>query len=235
MIFFAIYIILIFDKKARGLARVMTDFILNLVGNNYVATIVMSFMPMIELKGGIVFARGAGLGFFEAFLFSFLGSSLVFIPIYFLLRPILNLLKRVKWINAFILNVEHYFSERAEMAITKQKKQNKRRRSEIGLKQLAVFIFIAIPLPMTGIWMGTAIAVFLQLKFKDAIWPTLLGNFIAGTCISLLAEFCLALWNIKVLDYILYGMFGIALVLTIIVVIKLILKKRNSHEEEGTE
>ena len=64
MIFFAIYIILIFDKKARGLARVMTDFILNLVGNNYVATIVMSFMPMIELKGGIVFARGAGLGFF---------------------------------------------------------------------------------------------------------------------------------------------------------------------------
>ena len=235
MIFFNNYIILIIEKKSRGLDRVMADFITNLVGNNYIATIIMSFMPMIELKGGILFARASGLGFFEGFLFSYLGSSFVFIPIYFLLRPILNLLKKIKWINSFVLSVENYFSEKAEKAIEKQKKQSKKARSEIGFKQLAVFIFIAIPLPMTGVWMGTAIAVFLQLKFKDAIWPSLLGNFVAGVCIALLAQLCLTLWNENVLNYILYGMFGIAFVLTVAVIIKLVVKKRHSQDEGKKE
>lgn len=235
MIFCYNYIILIIEKKARGKRGVMADFVTGLVGNNYIATLIMSFMPMIELKGGIVFARAAGLGFFEGFLFSFLGSSLVFVPIYFLLVPILNLFKKIKWINAFVLSVENYFSEKAQNAIEKQKKQSKKARSEVGFKQLAVFIFIAIPLPMTGVWMGTAIAVFLQLKFKDAIWPALLGNFVAGAFIALLAQLCLTLWNEAVLDYILYGMFGLALLLTILVVIKLIVKKKHNHNSENVK
>ena len=41
----------------------MTEFIRQLVGNDILATIFMSFIPLIELKGGIVFARGAGIDF----------------------------------------------------------------------------------------------------------------------------------------------------------------------------
>ena len=62
----------------------MVDFIQNLIGNEYLATFIMSFVPLIELKGAIVFGHGAGLQFIAAFLVSFIGSSLVFIPIYFL-------------------------------------------------------------------------------------------------------------------------------------------------------
>ena len=74
----------------------MTEFIRELVGNDLWATIVMSLVPLIELKGGIVFARLAGFDFLNAFLLAFLGSTLVFFPIYFLLKPILNLIKKIK-------------------------------------------------------------------------------------------------------------------------------------------
>ena len=74
----------------------MTEFISNLIGNDFWATLIMSFIPLIELKGGIVFARGVGFGFFKAFLLSYLGSTIVFVPVYFLLKPILKLLKKIK-------------------------------------------------------------------------------------------------------------------------------------------
>ena len=67
----------------------MTEFIVKLIGNDLLATLVMSLVPLIELKGGIVFARACGLDFITAFLLAYAGSTLVFFPIYFLLKPIL--------------------------------------------------------------------------------------------------------------------------------------------------
>ena len=78
---------------------------------------------------------------------------------------------------------------------------------------------------MTGIWTGTAIAVFLGLRFKDAILPIILGNAVAGLIISLLAELCLVFWTIAVLDYILYALLVIAVVLLVVVIVKIAGKK----------
>ena len=128
----------------------MTEFIRNLIGNDILSTAVMSFVPLVELKGGIVFARAIGLDFLTALLLAYAGSTLVFFPIYFLLRPILNLLKKIKWFNKFALKVENYFAKKADEALAKQEKTGKKPR--ISLKALAVFIFVAIPLPMTGVW-----------------------------------------------------------------------------------
>lgn len=211
----------------------MTEFIKNLIGNDILATIIMSLVPLIELKGGIVFARGAGLGFFSALGLAYLGSTLVFVPIYFLLRPILNLIKKIKFVDKLAFKVENYFKGKAESTLKKQaEKKNKKALSEKLLKQLGVFIFVAIPLPMTGVWTGTAIAVFLGLNFKDVILPVVLGNLTAGLIISALAELCLAVWTIKGLDYILYGLFALAVILLAIVIIKIV-KQKPTAEAEG--
>ncbi len=203
----------------------MTEFIQQLVGNNTLATIFMSFVPLIELKGGIVFARGVGLDFFYSFLLAYVGSTLVFFPIYFLLRPILNLIKKIKIFSKIAFKIEGYFSDKAENAVKEQSqvanRQIKNKKSASYLKRLGVFIFIAIPLPVTGVWTGTAIAVFLGLKFKEAVLPACIGNFVAGLIISILAEICLAIWTIKVLDYILYSLFALALILLVVVIIKI--------------
>lgn len=204
----------------------MADFISNLIQNDFLATIIMSCVPLIELKGAIVFARGMNYGFLYALGLSYLGSTIIFIPIFFLLKPILKLLKKIKWFNKFACKVENYFTDKAQQTIEKQKaKKSKRTMSEKLLKQLGVFIFVAIPLPMTGVWTGTAIAVFLDLKFKDVIWPVLLGNLVAGLIISALAELCIAVWTLASLDYILYGLFALALIMLVVFIIKVAIKE----------
>jgi uncharacterized membrane protein len=211
----------------------MVQFIQGLIGNDYLATVIMSFVPLVELKGGIVFARGAYLSFLLAFALAYVGSTAVFFPIYFLLRPILNFLKKIKWFERFAVKVENYFQDKATKTLEEQKDKTKKTRlSGKLLKQLGVFIFVAIPLPMTGVWTGTAIAVFLGLKFKDAVLPVVIGNFIAGLIISLLSELCLALWTIEVLDYILYALFALALILLVVFIVKVVTKK-TSNKEKG--
>ncbi len=199
----------------------MVEFLSKAIGNDLWATLIMSFVPLIELKGGIVFARGVGFGFLEALGLSFVGSTLVFFPIFFLLIPVLKLLKKIKFVNGFACKIENYFADKAEETLKKETdKTRKRARSETFYKALGVFIFVAIPLPMTGVWTGTAIAVFLGLKFKDAVLPVAAGNLVAGLIISALAELCLAVWELKALDYILYGLFALALILLVFTIIK---------------
>lgn len=203
----------------------MTDFISKLIGNDLWATIIMSIFPLIELKGGIVFARSAEFSFLNSLLLAYIGSTLVFFPIYFLLRPVLNLMKKIKWFNKFAVKVETYFDEKASTTVNSTEMPKAQQKNQTLLKQLGVFIFVAIPLPMTGVWTGTAIAVFLGLKFKDAILPVVVGNFIAGLIISGLASLCIAVWNIAVLDYVLYVLFALAIILLIVFIIKVLTKK----------
>ena len=200
----------------------MVEFLRNAIGNDVWATLIMSFVPLIELKGGIVFARGAGFGFLEALGLSYAGSTLVFIPIFFLLVPVLKLLKKIKFVNGFACKIENYFSDKAAETLKKEtEKKRKRVRSETFYKTLGVFIFVAIPLPMTGVWTGTAIAVFLGLKFREAVLPVAAGNLVAGLIISALAEFCLRVWELKALDYILYALFALALILLVFTIVKI--------------
>ncbi|MBR5192748.1 MAG: small multi-drug export protein [Clostridia bacterium] len=209
----------------------MVNFISQLINNNFWATFIMSLVPLIELKGAIVFARGVGFGFFTALGLSFLGSTIVFIPIYWLLKPVLNLLKKIKFVNSFANKIELYFESKAQQTL--QEQQNKaKNKSATFIKQLGVFVFVAIPLPMTGVWTGTAIAVFLGLKFKEVILPVALGNLVAGLIISLLAELCLAFWSFAVLDYILYGLFALAIILLVITIVKISLKKPTETENK---
>ena len=210
----------------------MTQFIQQLVGNDILATFIMSFIPLIELKGGIVFARGAGIDFFYSLLFAYVGSTVVFFPIYFLLKPVLNLIKKIKIFSKLAYKIEGYFCGKAESAVKENDQKNcsevDSAKRAILLKKLGVFIFVAIPLPMTGIWTGTAIAVFLGLKFKEAILPACLGNLVAGIIISLLAQICLSIWTIAVLDYILYALFALAIIFLIVVIIKI--AKNNTQD-----
>ena len=204
--------------------------IANLVGNNALATTIMSVIPLIELKGGIIFARSF-FGFFAAFGLAYLGSTLVFFPVYFLLKPILTGLKKTKFFNKVAIKIENFFIERANKAKVKAGESNKKAKSEKFLKQLSVFIFVAIPLPMTGVWTGTAIAVFLGLSFKDAILPVILGNLVAGTIISLLAQLFISIWSIKILDYVLWALFVIAVIVLVITIISLFKNKKKREEK----
>ena len=48
---------------------------------------------------------------------------------------------------------------------------------------LGVYLFVAVPLPGTGAWMGSLIANFLDLPPKKAVPPIIAGVFTAGVII----------------------------------------------------
>lgn len=187
------------------------------------ATVLGSMIPLIELKGSIMFARGASLNFFEAFIYSYIGSTAMFFVIFFLLIPVLNLLKKWKFFRRLAEGVENYISVKAENEI---KKRENSKLSITKIKMFAVFIFVAIPLPMTGVWMGSALAVFLGLKFREAVLPVAIGNLVAGLIISVLAEVFL-----EYVDIIL----GVLLVLAVILLVVFIIKVYKAVKKGKTE
>lgn len=214
----------------------MQDFLAKIFGEFW-GTIVMSLFPLIELKGGIIFARGVGYGFFKSLGLAYIGSTIVVVPVFFLLVPVLNLLKKIKFVDKIAYKAENYFKTKARDTLDKQEEKHadgKKARGEVFYKAMGVFIFVAIPLPMTGVWTGTAIAVFLGLKFKEAWLPIAAGNLVAGLLIEALAELCIAVWTIESLDYVLWGLFALAAVLFVFTVIKL-LKSKPDEERKSEE
>ena len=81
---------------------------------------------------------------------------------------------------------------------------------------ISLLIFVAVPFPVTGVWTGTAIAVFLGLKFREALLPLALGNLIAGSLITLMT-----LIFKSYVDIIIYALFAIAIVMLVVTIIKI--------------
>ena len=93
----------------------------------------------------------------------------------------------------------------------------------------ALLVFVAVPLPVTGVWTGTAIAVFLGFKFKDAILSLAIGNLIAGAIITLLTYFFK-----DYVDYIILGLAVLAVVMLVFFIVKVIISKPESENEKKT-
>ena len=165
---------------------------------------------------------------------AYFGSTAAFLPVFFLLTPILKLLKKIGWFATFAEKTENYFAEKSAAALKKAEKRGGKAKTENFYKTLGVFIFVAIPLPLTGVWTGTAVAVFLGMKFRDAVLPVIIGNFVAGAIISVLAEIVVAVWGDPViLDYVLYGLFALAAITFAAVVFKISCRKKVTAEEKN--
>ena len=201
------------------MAETISNFIYTLTGeNSYLATLLVSMFPLIELKGAIPIGTTYGLDLVTCALIAYVGSSVISILIYFLLKPIFNLLKKIKFIKRLIEKIEAVFINKAEKMASKSQGETEDKVRKMLIWGL--FAFVAVPFPVTGVWTGTAIAVFLNMKFKDCILPITLGNLVAGTIITLLT------WLFKpYVDIIIYALFAIAIIMLIVFIIKVILSK----------
>ncbi len=112
------------------------------------------------------------MSYLEAFVISFIGNIL---PVYFIvkyIRPIFDLLGKIKIFRIII----DWVTEKA----TKKIAEDKRLQTATAL---ALYIFVAIPLPGTGAWTGSLIANFLDVPPKKAVPAIIAGVFTAGVII----------------------------------------------------
>ncbi|MDR3121796.1 MAG: small multi-drug export protein [Clostridiales bacterium] len=62
-------------------------------------------------------------------------------------------------------------------------------------KEIGLILFIAIPLPMTGLWTGSAAAAFLGFNFKKSLLCAFLGGLISATAVTAISVFFPALFG----------------------------------------
>lgn len=194
------------------MAEILLQFLKNITNDGKLLTLLISVFPLVELKGAIPIGLGLGENLLTSAMLAYVGSSLVCIPIYFLLIPIFNLLKKIKFIKKLVEKIELVFQNKA-LKVSKgtENAQDKKDKFLAG----ALFVFVAIPFPVTGVWTGTAIAVFLQMKFSKCFLPLVLGNLVAGILITLLTFLFSGYVNV-IIDV----LFVIAIIMLIIFIVK---------------
>lgn len=213
------------------MSEFISEIFANIFGNNIIlATILIAMVPVIELRGAIPFATNTifwpmiAMTNWEAFGWSLLGSSLVVPIIALIFTPLIVWLKKTKLFGKLALAIENRVKSKTsniEGAETKSKRFSK----EYWKKVLAVFIFVAIPLPFTGVWTGTCISVFVGLDFFTTCATVIAGNVVAGVLITLILVFFPWLNN---------WLFYIFLILIFLVIIYALVKwliKRNKENK----
>ena len=130
-------------------------------------TMLVSMVPVIELRGGVPFGTALGLSAGQALVAAIIGNML---PIPFIIvyirRIFLWMRRKSKKLNSLVDRLE-------KKAHLKGQKVSK-------YKYIGLWIFVAIPLPGTGAWTGALAAAFLDMPLRKALPSIFLGIVTAG-------------------------------------------------------
>jgi len=146
---------------------------------HYLICFLISMVPLIELRGAMVYAVGFGLPEIPALILCVIGNMLPVPIIYFFARKVLLWGKDKKYIGKFFT----FCLEKGEKAGQKLVKTAGR-----GGLFVALMLFVGIPLPGTGAWTGTLGASFLKMGIKSTTLAVSLGVVIAGIIMTLLSH-----------------------------------------------
>lgn len=173
------------------MSEFVQEIVISIFGNNPIlATIFIAMVPIVELRGAIPFGSSReiwgdkALSIFEASVYSLIGSIISAVIIILLLIPIFNFLKKTKFFNKIVASFEEKFKKQSDK-IENEAQVNKYK----DLKRwLGVMTFVAIPLPMTGVWTGSAVAVFLQMGFLKSFTAASVGAIISACIMALISK-----------------------------------------------
>lgn len=141
----------------------------------------MAMTPLIEQRGAIPFGIFQGYHPLLIFFLALIGSLLPVPVILLLFNKIYQWLIKYPVFNKLIRVID--------------KKIAKNQATFEKYQELALIIFIGIPLPTTGLWTGSAIAAFLKLDFKKSLACALVGGTISAAAITLLSVWLPAMFK----------------------------------------
>lgn len=147
-------------------------------------TFIVAMVPIFELRGAVPLAIFAlDLPVFDAFFWSVLGNAIAGALVVLLLEPVSNALRVLKPFDWFF----DWLFERTRRNHTKRFER---------YRDFALFLFVAIPLPMTGAWSGAAAAFVFGVNWKTAVPIITLGVLAAGIVVTLLSAGVLGVTNL---------------------------------------
>ena len=138
-----------------------------------VVIFIISLMPILELRGGLLAATLLKVPYLRALIICVAGNVL---PIPFVL-----------------LFLEMIFKWMEKWSVTKKivdwliKKGNSKRSQIDKYGYLGLILFVGIPLPGTGAWTGSLVAILLGLDKKKSFICILIGVMLAAAIMSILS------------------------------------------------
>jgi len=151
------------------------DGLTSLAFGKEILVFIISLMPILELRGGLIAAALLGLDPVPSYIISIVGNI---IPVPFILLLISKILEKMR--NSKI----KFFNSIANWLYKKVEK-HKGQIEKFGY--LGVVLFVGIPLPGTGAWTGSLIASVLELDKKKTFGAVLVGIFIASIIMMLVS------------------------------------------------
>lgn len=163
-----------------------------------IITALLSMVPMFEGRYAVTVMVGTGMPPVFAYLLAVIASYLPVPFILLLLRPVLDWFYTlpIKPVRAFAAWLERRAArKRAGMHDRKRSRRGRRRRrfSAETAELLGLYLFVALPVPGTGVWMGSAIATLFEMPLLKSAIAILLGNCTACLITTLIATGVIAI------------------------------------------
>lgn len=137
------------------------------------AVVIISMVPIVELRGAVPLGVAAGMQWYEVMPLAYLGNLLPIPLLLFCGEKILDWVGTLRPFTGFV---------RRYKAKLESKKDQVTKFARIGL-----FLFVAIPLPGTGAWSGALIATLLEMPKGKALL-SITGGVLTAGIIMLLAS-----------------------------------------------
>ena len=132
----------------------------------------VSLLPILELRGGLIAAALLGVDWTIAFPICVIGNLLPIPLILLFIRKIFDFIKKTNflWLGKIVTKID-------DKAQNKSKTMN-------AASLLGLYAFVAVPLPGTGAWTGALLANILNVKPLKAFVIILIGVISAGLIMS---------------------------------------------------
>ena len=138
-------------------------------------TMLVSMLPIIELRGGLPFGVALGLPYHLAFPAAVIGNL---IPAPFI----------IVYIRRIFMLMRKHLPRLNEMVDKLERKAHLKGEQMLKYETIGLWLFVAIPLPGTGAWTGCLAAAFLDMRLKKAMPAVILGVLTAGTIMMTLTH-----------------------------------------------
>lgn len=197
------------------------------------AVFLLSMIPIAEARFAIPFGMSMGLSPWEALGWAFLGSSMTAPILLLVLIPIINALAKTKLFSKIGKFLYDKFDKKSKglKADDTETSDGKPHITKKDIKRMGgAAAFVAVPLPLTGVWTGSAVASIIKLGFVKGLISIIIGNAVACSIITLIGFLFKPYVN-----YITLAFFIIAVLVVILLIVKLVLFKPDKSTENTSD
>jgi len=139
----------------------------------WLGTMVIAMLPIIELRGAIpVAVEFWDMSYLSAYIWAVIGNMIPIFFILWLLEPV------SEWLRKHSKTMDRFFAWL--FARTRRKVSRSYERWE----DVALLLFVAVPLPITGAWTGSVAAFVFGVPYRRAILLIFGGVLVAGGIVT---------------------------------------------------